>query len=664
MSLSEIASSSGISDSRRAEAAYSLGITRLLRIGTIRPADRSSEYTGYTINSSEVRHWLPLDSANNPGYKFDPETVPDISIVKSWLKTATCLGSHIASKWLRELDVSLWQDARHIFKTEYCGIGHNLFENVSLDSLDAASSSHEINSAGDRFLHLAATQGHIDIVKRLCARGSSGSVNVSNNRGETALFQACRSGHYHVSKYLISVGADAGICSTNGKNTLHWLYAFDVAEAELSELASLMVEAGAGLKKVCTENTLFNHYFREAAGPGTPLCRMVQQDAFVAAKVLIKLGANPYNVESNFAMIAAVSSHNSAFIELFLNSDHELALKTPKACGEGLRLPIYLATELGSRPIFDKLLLHAGPNTEIGVPDFEGIADDLFPQFDLTHLQSDVLQGCSTIATFPVSSSFKNLVHQASAASPGPHFLESVLKELSAAQAKELVNSHGYFDDVAEVLLKYGANIEEEGHCADRTKGVPMTTLGALITFNNHSSAAAVAWILNHNPSFIINTAAGLTAFAMAIRSGEMFEIAPLPRLIPIRLYDKDNTVLSLLVNRFGKGDSSILGYLPEHCPGMTALQLAVCRLNPGAVQMLLTARANRKLGIKGPGIEPVSAIDCARDLKSHNIPPEARARGTEEVERYLGRFGKVRQVFVDYGDDMDSDSDSIESLD
>ncbi|TVY78773.1 hypothetical protein Focb16_v008346 [Fusarium oxysporum f. sp. cubense] len=217
---------------------------------------------------------------------------------------------------------------------------------------------------------------------------------------------------------------------------------------------------------------------------------------------------------------------------------------------------------------------------------------------------------------------------------------------------------------VAEVLLKYGANIEEEGHCLDRTKGIPMTPLGALITFNNHSSAAAVEWILNHNPSFIINKAAGLTAFAMAIRSGGMFEIAPLPRLIPIRLYDKDNTVLSLLVNHFGKGNSSVLDYLSDHCPGMIALQLAVCRLNPGAVQTLLAAGANRQLGVRGPGIEPVSAIDCARDLKSHNIPPEAWARGVEEVERYLARFRKVRQVFVDYGDDMDSDSDSIESLD
>ncbi|SCO82809.1 uncharacterized protein FRV6_07022 [Fusarium oxysporum] len=827
ISLSEIASN-GISDAQRAEAAYSLAITRLLRIGTVRPVDGSPEYTGYTIESSEVRHWLrtaaelgsplaqatfysvnqaliALDSANNPGYKFDPETAPDISIVKSWLKKATCLGSHIASKWLHELDDSVWKEARRIFKTEYCGLGRNLFEDVSIDSLNSASASHEINSAGDRFLHLAATQGRIDIVKRLCARGPSGSVNMSNNRGETALFQSRRSGNQDIAKYLISVGADAGICSTNGENSLHWLCAFDLAEAELFELASLMAEAGAGLEKVCTENTLFNHYFREAAGPGTPLCRMVQQDAFMAAKVLIKLGANPYNAESNFAMMAAVLSHNSAFIELFLTSDHEirqprwqvmpgllsnpeytselmlatisnapslevaapllwewgqdrgfetallglavhpyplhdrmalqgasyltemgwsirtigfhgsqnfgcvsydfhtalfhsiksrdeqivdivfsawpencqLALKSPKASGEGLRLPIYLAAQLGCRPIFDKLLLHAGPNTEVGPPDLEGIADDLFPQFDLTHLHSVFLQDRSTIATFPVSSSFKNLVHQVSATSPDPHFLESVLKELPSAQAKELVNSHGHFDElpltmavlrgsysVAEVLLKYGANIEEEGHCLDRTKGIPMTPLGALITFNNHSSAAAVEWILNHNPSFIINKAAGLTAFAMAIRSGGMFEIAPLPRLIPIRLYDKDNTVLSLLVNHFGKGNSSVLDYLPDHCPGMTALQLAVCRLNPGAVQTLLAAGANRQLGVRGPGIEPVSAIDCARDLKSHNIPPEAWARGVEEVERYLARFRKVRQVFVDYGDDMDSDSDSIESLD
>ncbi|RKK85206.1 hypothetical protein BFJ71_g14260 [Fusarium oxysporum] len=566
-----------------------------------------------------------------------------------------------------------------------------------------------------------------------------------------------------------------------------------------------MVEAGAGLEKVCTENTLFNHYFRQAARPGTPLCRMVQQDAFMAAKVLVKLGANPYNTESNFAMMAAVLLYNSAFIELFLTSDHEirqprwqvmpgllshpeytselilttvsnapslkvaapllwewgqdrgfetallglavhpyplhnrmalqgasyltemgwsirtigyhdsqnfgcvsydfhtalshsiksrdeqivdivfsawpencqLALKSPKASGEGLRLPIYLAAQLGYRPIFDKLLLHAGPNTEVGPPDLEGIADDLYPQFDLTHLHSVFLQDCSTIATFPVSSSFKNLVHQVSATSPDPHFLESVLKELPSARAKDLINSHRHFDElpltmavlrgsysIAEVLLKYGANIEEEGHCLDKTKGVPMTPLGALITFNNHSSAAAVEWLLNHNPSFIINKAAGLTAFAMAIRSGGIFKITPLPRLIPIRLYNKDNTVLSLLVNHFGKGNSSVLDYLPDHCPGMTALQLAVCGLNPGAVQTLLAAGVNRQLGVRGPGVEPVSAIDCARDLKSHNIPPEAWARGVEEVERYLARFRKVRQVFVDYGDDMDSDSDSIESLD
>ncbi|KAG7425585.1 hypothetical protein Forpi1262_v013026 [Fusarium oxysporum f. sp. raphani] len=154
----------------------------------------------------------------------------------------------------------------------------------------------------------------------------------------------------------------------------------------------------------------------------------------------------------------------------------------------------------------------------------------------------------------------------------------------------------GYYS-VAEVLLKYGADIEEEGHCPDMTKGHSMTPLGAIITFNNHSSAAAVAWLLKHNPSFIINKAFGVTAFAMAIRSGGVFEISPLRRLIPVRLYHKDNIVLELLINHFGKGDSGIIDYLPEHCSGTTALLLAVLRLNPDAVHALLAAGANPKLG-------------------------------------------------------------------
>ncbi|RGP81065.1 serine threonine kinase [Fusarium longipes] len=731
LSLSEVVSSDERSIAWRGEAAYALAITELLCIGTVRLINESSEYTGYTINSYEVRRWLrhaaelgspsaqaifypitqaliALDSETKSGSESDNGRWPDVSIATSWLRRATCLGSPIASKWLRELDFSAWQDARNIFKSKYYGIGRDLFENISIDTLVGTPVYNEIGGAGDCLLHLAASQGRIDIVKTLISERLSPLVNKLNRRGETALLQACRGGHYEIAIFLISVGANAGICSNNGENTLHWLCSFDVPEVDLRELASLMIEAGADLEKVCSENMLYNPHFRHAAGPGTPLCRMVQQHAFAAAKVLTDLGANPYNFENNFAMRIAVSSHSPAFIKLFLDSNHKIRLPKwqtstgllshPKRLWEvisaiisnaptiqsaapsvwrffqergfedsllGFMHPFHKVTEvpelyafqLECRPIFDILLQHAGPNTEV---DIRRISENRFVRLILGLVKP--FHGLLTITTFRVSNAFVNLIHQISAVSPDPYFLESVLKELPPAQAKDLVNSHGHFDElpltmaimrgfyrVAEVLLKYGANIEEEGYYSTEANGLSMTPLGAIIMLNNQSSTAAVSWLLNRKASFITNKSLGVTAFAMAIRSGSMFEMDPPSSILPIRLYRRDNTVLELLVNHFVEDDPAILDYLPENGAGITALCLAVWRLNPGAVNILLKAGSNPKLGFQAPNTEPISSIDFARSLNVNDIPPQAQARGPEEVQKYLSRFEEIRQVFTDY---------------
>ncbi|KAF4953490.1 hypothetical protein FGADI_5823 [Fusarium gaditjirri] len=820
--LSAFTNISGRSDEEAAEAHHAAAIMTLLRIGTVSLGPTG--YTGYDIDAKRVICLLISAANGTNGIGGSPRaqaiyhhvskalttsfvsqnvlvnvinmpenTLASPQTTTRWLKKAMALGSHIASSTLHALDYEAWKETLQSFRTEYCGVGRKLLDNDECKPyveepllLLNKSASDSIGAFGDTALHLAATLGRLDIVQHLTDGAPANFINKQNSRGETALLQAARCGRSRIVEHLIDSGASGAILTDNSESPLHWLCAFvDLDEEELSGLAMSLYYSGAEIDGVCTANTVFNDHFQDSLGVGTPLCRAVQRDVYIAAKVLVDMGANPYkdrelgtSQTAPHAAALACRAHNSRMLRLFLTCDtpvcppgwyglpgffdpkymgeavsawlsgaetyqiaapnawksmvgmgdqcsllgyavnpdplHERmarlgdsylkemqqtidmlatldpqdfdrvthdyhsalmhsvlsrdvslvsyllstypdqtlpALTNPVPSSSEMRLPVQLAIAQGEKPIFDLLLRHAGPGAKVGITQMQGLTDNWFSQAMLSLIYPE-----ATIAAAEASEAITNTVHLASGAHPDPHYMRALLSNLPTAEARRLANSHSKAGDVvpltlalannnfdvADVLLEYGANVNEE---AGHQYGGPRQTrtpLGAVITFNNRGTIGAVDWLLRHGASLITNREVGFPAFVPAIRAGMIYEYSRSSILIPVRLDNLQMPVLERLVNHFSRLDE--INHQVEGHFGMTALHFAVLRLSTEAVDLLLKAGADPDM--KAQFDEPLSARELADSLGEDNIPAEAKARGPEEIQKYLTRFTRIQEIF------------------
>ncbi|KAH7151337.1 hypothetical protein DER46DRAFT_650445 [Fusarium sp. MPI-SDFR-AT-0072] len=819
--LSAFSNILGRSDEEAAEAHYVAAIMTLLRIGTVSLGPTG--YTGYDIDATKVLCLL-MSAANGTNdiggspraqaiyhhvskalttslvsqhvlanvINMPKDTLVPLQTTTRWLKQAVTLGSHIASSTLRELDYEAWKETLQSFRTEYCGVGRRLLENdeckpyvAEPSSLLNKSASDSIGAFGDTALHVAATLGRLDIVQHLTDGAPATYINKQNSRGETALLQAARCGRSSIVEHLIASGASGAILTDNSESPLHWLCAFvDLDEEELSGLAMSLYYSGGEIDGVCTANTVFNDHFQDSLGGGTPLCRAVQRDVYVAAKVLVDMGANPYkdrelgtSQTAPHAAALACRAHNSRMLSLFLTCDTPLcppnwygfpgffdpeymgeavlawlngaetyqiaapnawksmvglgdqcsllgyavnpdplhermarlgasyleemqqtidilatlelqdfdrvthdyhsalmhsvlsrdlslvshllstypdqtlpALTNPVPSSSEMRLPVQLALLQGEKPIFDLLLRYAGPDATVGITQMQGLTDNWLSQAMLSLTYPE-----ATIAAAEASEAITNTVHLASGAHPDPHYMRALLSNLPTAEARRLANSHSKAGDVvpltlalannnfdvADVLLEYGANVNEE---AGHQSGGPRQTrtpLGAVITFNNRGTIGAVDWLLRHGASLVTNREVGFPAFVPAIRAGMIYEYSMSNILIPARLDTLQLPVLERLVNHFSRLDQ--INHQAEGYFGMTALHFAVLRLSTEAVDLLLKAGADPD--IKAQFDEPQSARELADSLGEDNIPAEAKARGPDEIQNYLTRFTRIQSI-------------------
>ncbi len=105
-------------------------------------------------------------------------------------------------------------------------VGHN----KRLHS-DAASVDFPSERRGDNFFK-AATQGRLEVIQYLVARGAS--VNVRNKDGATPLFLAARAGNCDVCRWLLEHGAEVDArCTTRSWTALHAAVANDDVEVAL-----------------------------------------------------------------------------------------------------------------------------------------------------------------------------------------------------------------------------------------------------------------------------------------------------------------------------------------------------------------------------------------------------------------------------------------------
>ncbi len=105
--------------------------------------------------------------------------------------------------------------------------------------LDARPDVNARNRFGDDALTIAALNGHLEIVKKLRARGA----NV-NRPGWTALIYAATNGHDDVVRYLLAEGANIDAGSPNGTTALMMA----VREGRVST-AELLIARGADVNR-------------------------------------------------------------------------------------------------------------------------------------------------------------------------------------------------------------------------------------------------------------------------------------------------------------------------------------------------------------------------------------------------------------------------------
>merc|ERR1712168_836915 len=79
--------------------------------------------------------------------------------------------------------------------------------------------NRSVNKNGETQLHLAATKGDVESVKRLLKLDAD--VNVKDNAQWTPLHEACCHGHYKIAKMLLRAGAEVSAEGLDGDTPLH-----------------------------------------------------------------------------------------------------------------------------------------------------------------------------------------------------------------------------------------------------------------------------------------------------------------------------------------------------------------------------------------------------------------------------------------------------------
>ncbi|KAM7183179.1 hypothetical protein V8F20_012715 [Naviculisporaceae sp. PSN 640] len=359
----------------------------------------------------------------------------------------------------------------------------------------------------------------------------------------------------------------------------------------------------------------------------------------------------------------------------------------------------------GPRPTAHILLTHAPPTSPVGVSTIEGLNDTPETQA-VSRKIGQWFRKETTLAEARVSTQFRNIVNLAAASHPDPYFLNLILDALPPSTAHGLVNAHNsphddlplmaavtrHFYALALSLLRHGASVDEMAHSTGPGMGIKMsmTTLGALIAFNNHSSHAAARWLLTnaHSPSpSPVVTSFGHSVFDLAVSAGSVYETGG-GGLFPVRLYHFNPRMLKMLLSHYPAEQVHELINRRDESQTFTPLHQAIFKLRPEAVDALLDHGAETDIPLGGQvndgrrrrlvkkvtgflqkgmlsilaGIpmetlkfnerileSGLTARELAQGMLADEgiIPDAVRQRGRKEVEKYLQRMEEVRRRLI-----------------
>ena len=140
-------------------------------------------------------------------------------------------------------------------------------------ALETSGVESSLDRKGSSALHLAAVEGHLNLVKFLVEQGAE--VEVTNNDGFTPLHAAAAKGYMEIVKFLVEQGAGIEVTSNDGSTPLHM-----AAENDHIEIVEfLVVKRGAQLEVTNNDGQ-------------TPLCRAAMLGHTEVVRFLVDRGAD------------------------------------------------------------------------------------------------------------------------------------------------------------------------------------------------------------------------------------------------------------------------------------------------------------------------------------------------------------------------------------
>ncbi|XP_041373234.1 death-associated protein kinase 1-like isoform X2 [Gigantopelta aegis] len=290
-----------------------------------------------------------------------------------------------------------------------------------LKELSEMANNIDLNTAnkhGETAVHMAASGGHVDVIKFLQAKGVD--VNVKDKQGDSAVYWAARQGQLDVIKYLEEAGVPLDLKNKSGETALHVASRYGHAHI-VDYLCSCQV--AINLQDTLGETSLhsaawhgFAHIVRTLCSAGALLdiqnkegetalhCASVRGN-LPCVKILLEYGAplNHMDKRGSTALNMACHRHHTPIALMLLNAGCEMDIieketgETPlhTASREGLTsivqimcaygckvdtisqdglTPLHMASKAGHIDIVRCLLL-AGANADI--PNKDGVTAEI-----------------------------------------------------------------------------------------------------------------------------------------------------------------------------------------------------------------------------------------------------------------------------------------------
>lgn len=178
---------------------------------------------------------------------------------------------------------------------------------VALKLLDDGVHVNSKNNLGNSLLHVAAENGHFELVKLFIARGAT--IDIGGFFEQSPLWEAALEGHWDIAEFLMEKGAKINWPCHNGGTILHYASEYTYGPKRNDELARWLIGNGANVNA------------RDVVGD-TPLHKAAWKGHLAVVKVLLAHDASVTTNRNGLTPLGCAKDQNQqAIISLLEQHD-------------------------------------------------------------------------------------------------------------------------------------------------------------------------------------------------------------------------------------------------------------------------------------------------------------------------------------------------------